>query len=319
MTVRLRHLYAMEESYRKATANLASLAQGGKAKKVRIRDDFLYRLEPAPGDASDRRLPGREHRPSASRIMNSRGAALRLMLIALFEAQMRVRPGGQPDNPRPLQGTGATIGWTDLLATDAKAAGAGRSRMSVAAKKGRHLFSAIENLAKEELVSLPHGADTRNKHRGFLLNWEGGRRPVGATPLYTVPKADEPYFTLPLTVFTHGWIYVLEDTELLFLLMLAYFDRSAPDGFRVDSDTRLLHIGMGRDAYESHTWFSRFSLASVIPAPGRHLNGTVDDFGKGGEAIPHMLRLLPGGLDADALGEVSKEVDRQLVRPTPSV
>ena len=114
-------------------------------------------------------------------------------------------------------------------------------------------------------------------------------------------------------------IHVLEDTELLFLLMLAYFHRSAPDGFRVDSDTRLLHIGMGRDAYESHIWFSRFSLASVIPAPGRNFNGTVDDFGKGGEAIPHLLRLLPGGLDADALGEVSKEVDQQLVRPTPSV
>ena len=207
LTLRLRRLYDMEESYRKATANLASLAQGGKAKEVRIRDDFLYRLESAPGDASDRRLPAREYRPPASRIMNSRGATLRLMLIALFEVQMRVRPGGRPDNPRPLQAIGATIGWTDLLATDAKAAGAGRSRMSVAAKKGRHLFSAIENLAKEELVSLPHGADTRNKHRGFLLNWEGGQRQVGATPLYTVPKANEPYFTLPLAVFTHGWIH----------------------------------------------------------------------------------------------------------------
>jgi hypothetical protein len=240
------------------------------------------------------------------------------MLIALFEAQMRVRPGGRPDNPRPLQATGTTIGWADLLATNAKAAGAGRNRMSVEAKKGRHLFSAIENLAKEELVSLPYGSDTRNKHRGFLLNWEGGRRRVGATPLYTVPKANEPYFTLPLTVFTHGWIHVLEDTELLFLLMLAYFHRNMPDGFRVDSDTRLLHIGMGRDAYEAHTWLSRFSLASVIFAPGRNFNGTVDDFGKDGEAIPHMLRLLPDGLDADALGKVSKEVDQQLARPMPS-
>jgi hypothetical protein len=188
--------------------------------------------------------------------------------------------------------------------------------MSVAAKKGRHLFSAIENLADEQLVSLPYEHETRNKQRGFLLNWEGGRRPVGETPLYHVPKRGESFFTLPIAVFTRGWIHVLEDTELLFLLMLAYFHRVEPDGFRVSSDIQLLHIGMGRNAYAAHEWFSRFSLATVTPAPGRNLNGTVDDFGKeGGEAIPHMLQFLPEGLEPDALDMVWKEVDAQLARP----
>jgi hypothetical protein len=184
--------------------------------------------------------------------------------------------------------------------------------MSVAAKKSRHLFSAIENLAKEELVSLPQRAQTRYKHRGFLLNREGGRRSVGPPPPYTVPKADEKFFTLPLTVFTRGWVHVLTDTELLFLLMLAYFHRAAPDGFRVSSDIRLLHIGMGPDAYEAHGWLSRFSLASVTPDSGRHPDGTVHNFSKGGEAIPHMLQLLPEGLSANALAVVWREVDQQL-------
>lgn len=37
-----------------------------------------------------------------------------------------------------------------------------------------------------------------------------------------------------------------------------------------------------------------------------HVNGTVHDFGKGGDAIPHLLRMLPEGLNADALAVVSK-------------
>lgn len=312
---RLHRLYDMEDSYWAATTNLAVLAQQqGTVAHIRIRDAFVYRNEPAPIDASDRRLPAREYQPPATRIKTPRGAALRLMLIALFEAQTRPRPGGYTDNPRPLAAEGDDIGWTDLLATDAKAAGAGRTRMSVQTKKDRQLSNALDSLAAEELIDLPHVADRRHKQRGFLLMREHGRRRTGPNERYTVPKKTEAFFDLPVTVFTRGWVHVLEDTELAFLLMLAYRHRNEPDGFRITSDTRLLHMGIGRDAYEAHMLFNQIDIASVTVDPSRHPNGTVDDISRGNPAIPHTFRFLPDGLGTDALRTVTAEIDRQLAR-----
>jgi hypothetical protein len=176
LAVRLRRLYAAQESYEQATANLTTLAKTSAAGStvaktgwIRVRDAFVYRADPAPGDWSDRKLPPKKFRPPVARLGTPRGAALRLMLIALFEAQTRTKVGGQPDNPRPLQALGDMIAWADLLATDAKPSGSGRTYMNVAAKKGRHLFSAIDLLYEQDLVSLPNGEAARNKHEGSCL------------------------------------------------------------------------------------------------------------------------------------------------------
>ncbi len=318
LEVRLRRLYDAQESYEQATANLATLTKTSSAGSavaktgwVRVRDAFVYRTDPAPGDWSDRKLPPKEFRPPVARLGTPRGAALRLMLTALFEAQTRTRVGGHPDNPRPLQAPGDVIAWVDLLSTDAKASGRGRTYMNVAAKKGRHLFSAIELLHEQDLVSLPNGEAARNKHEGFLLNYESGKRISGPNDLYEVPRKSE-HFLVPLGLFTHGWVHVLEDSELRYLLMLCYFHHRSPDGFKVTSDTRLLHMGVGPDAYEAHTWCSRFDLNRVTMDSARHLNGTVDDYGNGGVAIPHTLQLLPDGFDQDALKVVSTAIEEQL-------
>jgi hypothetical protein len=321
LEVRLRRLYDAEQSYRQATANLATLAGNGAAVSaiaktgwVRVRDSFVYRADPAPGDWSDRKLPPKELRPPAARLGTPRGAALRLMLIALFEAQTRTRAGGQPDNPRPLQAPGDVIAWADLLATDAKPTGTGRTYMNVAAKKGRHLFSAIELLHEQDLVSMPNGNARRNKHEGFLLNHEGGKRVSGPNDLYKVPRTTEEHFLVPIGLFTRGWVHVLEDSELRYLLMLCYLHHQLRDGFKVKSETRVLHMGIGPDAYETHTWFSRFGLNIVTMDSARNLDGTVDDYGKGGVAIPHTLQLLPDGFEQDALRVVSAAIVEQRAR-----
>jgi hypothetical protein len=321
LEVRLRRLYAAQESYTQATTNLATLAKTSavgsavaKTEWVRVRDAFVYRADPAPGDWSDRKLPPKEFRPPVAQLGTPRGAALRLMLIALFEAQTRTRVGGHPDNLRPLQAPGDVIAWVDLLATDARVSGKGRTYMNVAAKKGRHLFSAIELLHEQHLVSLPNGEAARDKHGGFLLNYESGKRISGPNDLYKVPRKTEGHFLVPLGLFTHGWVHVLEDSELRYLLMLCYFHHRSPDGFKVTSKIRLLHMGVGPDAYEAHTWFSRFDLNQVTMDSARHFNGTVDDYGNGGVVIPHTLQLLPDGFDQDALKVVSTAIEEQLAR-----
>jgi hypothetical protein len=248
--------------------------------------------------------------------MSPRGAALRLMLIALFEAQSRSRAGQRPDNERPLQAAGNAIGWTDLLATDAKPSGAGRSYMSVAAKKGRHLRAALDRLAEEELVALPHGDDKVNRHRNFLLQHEGGRRTAGPNDRYVIPhRTDKQHFDVPVALFTNGWIHVLEDTELAFLLMLAYYQYGQPDAeYRISSEVRLLHLGIGRDAYEAHALFNQLGIASVTEDPNRYPDGKVENYGKGNFAIPHALRFLPDGLRQDGLTALLGHIDYQLSR-----
>ena len=103
---------------------------------------------PLRGDPSDRRLSVKEDRPPAARLITPRGAALRVFLTALFEAQARTRPGQRPGNTRPLASrAGGVVSWIDLLASDAEPYGKGKHHMSVSAKKTRQMESAIDRLA----------------------------------------------------------------------------------------------------------------------------------------------------------------------------
>lgn len=315
---RRRRLEDMSTSVDQATMNLCELAAGRNLEIIQIRNEFVFRPDPAPGDPSDRKLPAREHRPPCTRLMSPRGAALRLMLIALFEAQIYARAGKRRLNNRPLQAPSQQIGWTDLLASDARPSGAGKTYMGIQAKKGRHIRNALSRLNEEELVALPLLRDPGNKYEkyeGFLLQHEGGRRAIGPNDVYHVPRKNEPIFTVPASLFTNGWIHVLEDTELAFLLMLAYLQSGQPNAeFRVPSDTRVLHLCIGRDAYEAHKLFDRLDIASVTIDPGRHLDGKVENYGKGVRALPHTFRLLPTGLEQNGLAALMEDINYQISR-----
>jgi hypothetical protein len=105
---------------------------------------------------------------------------------------------------------------------------------------------------------------------------------------------------------------VVEDTELAFLLMLAYFQFGQANAeFRVRSDTRVLHLGIGRDAYGAHKLFDRFDIASVTVAPDRHLDGKVENYGKGVVALPHTFRLATG-LEQDGLTTLMEDINYQI-------
>ncbi|MBF6371068.1 hypothetical protein IU469_36045, partial [Nocardia puris] len=105
---------------------------------VRVRDGFVRLPFPLVDDTSDRSAPAPEHRPTSTRLMTPNGIGLRLMLIALFEAQSRTAPGTRADGtPIPLHarvGSGR-IGWTTLLSSSAQPAGDGKYRMSVVDKQ----------------------------------------------------------------------------------------------------------------------------------------------------------------------------------------
>ena len=309
----------MAESVERANWSMGAVAGGG-IPAVWVRNEFVDMALSGVqliGDPSDRKLSAKEDRPPAARLITSRGAALRVYLTALLEAQTRVRPGQRPGNTRPLAARPrGKVSWIDLLASDAQPYGSeGEYLMSVAAKKTRQMTSAIGRLAKEELVELTGtGKPGAKKYEGFLLMHELGRRPHGSAMPYTVPVIPrEQAFPVPVTLFTNGWVHVLEDSELAFILMMAANDQAAGgQPFMITAGDRLRRFGMKHDGYEAHKMLSPLGLVEVTPDGRRRPDGTVEEFNSEGKPLPHVLRFTPDGFGRDAFATLSAELDRRL-------
>jgi hypothetical protein len=210
---RRRHrLTAMERPVQQATTVLWELALGFRQAVIRIRPDFVYNPWPAAVGASDWNAPSREHRSPATRLISSRGVALRTILIALFKARVRSRPGTYPDNSRRLFTRPDVIGWTDLVVLDATASGSGPIYMSARSKKGRQFCRTLDRLAAEQLLMLP--GKFGNIHEGFLLMHERGFHLADANDRwnyrydsqnndrYRTPRRGDTAFSIPTQLFT---------------------------------------------------------------------------------------------------------------------
>lgn len=312
-------LHAMAKSVTEATTAMRALAAPSGIAAVNVRWAFVDTGVPVSfqrrDDPSDRRLPAKEDRPPATRIMSPRGAALRVFLAALLERQVRTRPG----NRLPVAAGGnGVISWIDLLASDAMSSGTPQYHMSVSAKKIRQMESALDRLAAEELIELAGKEEEpgSGKYEKFRLMHEGGRRATGPNVPYQMPDPQrERVFPVPVTLFTNGWIHVLEDTELAFILMTAACHHSLAGGmFCIPAADRLLRFGIGRDAYQAHMMLSELGLITVTQDPARHPDGKVKDYGSGGKALPHTLGFVPAGFDRDAFTTLSKHIDQRLGR-----
>jgi hypothetical protein len=276
-------------------------------RNLRIRIEFAMRGDPAEpnGNLADRLLPPRNERPPATRLVSPRGIALRLYLTALFIAQSRPA-GAIPGNKLPLADTDAPVSWTDLIATTAQRY-SGRVYSGQREKKLRQVHDALRRLSSPELqlIRLPNFPRTpTGKYEGFLLMHEGGA-PAGGddNQLYTVPVAGSRTMYLPDGLFLNGWIHVLEDSELAFMLMLACL-RSRFDKMPVfaTSEVRLLQFGLGRDAYESHRILSHLGIVRVHegPHPGRRL-GKAGRYLKSDPPKLHRFELLNDGFEEPAI------------------
>jgi hypothetical protein len=279
---------------------------------LRLRRRFVYRDDPAPGDASDRRLPAPKERPPVGRIVSPNGVALRLLLLAIFEAQTHTQPGKSPGNLLPLRAGGNEVGWADLIAVPARGQGRGMTRSATVDLKIRRLHSALRTLAKREnqLVHLPSGGRRYHTYERFLLNDEGGSREHGNTPRYVVPATGEAgLFGLPSGLITNGWIHVLTDAELRMLMMIA--DQQAATGRQMvefSGDLRLLHYAVGYDSYEANLVLERFGLIHVEEQE-RHSDSRIVDYDRR-FAAPHRFQLQPDGFEEQPVYVVTQELGK---------
>ena len=316
---RLARLRAIERSAASATIAFQRAAKAPEPIPLRLRPGFVYLAEPAPG-GSDRRVPPRASRPPATQISTSRGAALRLELIALALAQARHRPGMRAANPLPLlpdRAAAKPLGWVDLIASPATHH-SGKVSTTVNDKKIRQLQNGLDRLEDAGLVLFPHREDARNSREGFELLDERGRlgRP-GLSPLeYRVPMTSrDPVFEMPAGFVANGWIHLLEDSEISLLLMVACgYGRNPGEGdwVAVPGDVRLLQYGISRDAFDAHRLLNRSGLLSVFESgrrdDGRAIGYNEDD----GEAHLHRLQLLRQGFDSPAFSTLTSAIEEDL-------
>ena len=310
-------LRALQTSVDAGAEHLQLLLAESSLDALRLRHGFVRLTFGTTDDASDRAAPPLEYRPSATRLLSPNGIALKLYLIALLEAQTRTKPGTKPgDNPWPLRGKGSQRGRTDFVQQVPSTQEAGRVAQC-GDKNLRQVQSALKRLDAEHLVDLPNAAARHMKYEGFLLNMEDGRR-QWSNDLYRVPDEDRDFFTVPLTLFTRGWIFVLEDSELALLLITArnrslHGDEEQP----LRGGTRVTNYGLGPDSFEAHRVLDYLGLIDVSSDYRRQQDGRVADYETKG-AEPHRLLFHPDALERSAVRTFLAEIEDQLAKPEPA-
>ncbi|MER3386864.1 MAG: hypothetical protein RIC81_00790 [Microcella pacifica] len=280
-----------------------------------IREGFSYRALAAGTLASDRKALPRELRPPATRLMSSRGSALRFILTLIALVQTRRRAGAKAKLVEfgfEVAGHTSAWGWTDLIASDATNSNSGGVFLTARDKRARIVRNALLSLEEAGLVDIPGRPGERNRFEKFVLLNERGVEAIGEHEEYRVPTKAEPTFTFPAGLIANGWLHVLEDSEIAILLMVACAREGWRDGglLVMPPEIRLQNYGIHRDIFSSArktlVWFGLLNVEEL----GRHGDGRAEN----GDQLVHRLGLVPEGFESPAATVVMSALTAQLAR-----
>lgn len=298
---RVRAFTSIKPSIKASTLKLAKIAPDSEA-PVRLRRSFSYLSQPIQDRrVSDRTTPSRDLRPPATRLMSSKGTALRFELTAIAIAQ---QPGTRLTKYSIKPARSGDTGWADLVASPVRdSIRGGRIHRTALDKRREQVKSALQSLERAGLVRLGGGI---KRYENFELLDEGGvaERQGDLLLPYKLPKRELSVFDLPAGFIENGWIHVLQDSEIALILMLccgagAFVDQV--DGIAIPSETRVRHYGLGRDSF-SAALFPLESLGLLkVNSQGRHDDGQVVAYEPDGD-LPklHRLELLAEGFEKSA-------------------
>ena len=144
---------------------------------------------------------------------------------------------------------------------------------------------------------------------------DSGPREVGAPIPYRKPDDGEPAITIPLEFFTSGWIYVLENSELLAWLM---FRCQATTGrpptplrtmFHIPPEVQESAYEVRRTTWNAHANLDSFGLLDATIDENRRPDGTVEQYKDTRIKMPHLFTLTDEGLADNAASTVRASLD----------
>lgn len=207
----------------------------------------------------------RQTRPPApaARLLNPRGIALRFYLLAVFEAQCRLPAESEWTNDRPFDGGGKQVGWSDCIAIDAAYNGRTdtylprtKQNRTLATARLQQIKGALRTLTEKDMVDLPYKANERDRDYGnFTLMNDAGRGDLPTAHRYETPTSTDNVIGIPRDFFLHGWIHVLNPSEVATWLTLRFLRGLFPgkhdeSGVFLHGQIREEHFHLKRDAYE---------------------------------------------------------------------
>ncbi len=268
-----RRLRRLQQMRRTGSITEASEALDGIWKAGKKPDSIILRSTLLRADGERSRL---------TKLVLPRGTALRLYLLAVFDAQCRLNVGAPWQNVLPLKGAKS---WSTLVALDGaydtasgtydtalknmppELRGGARAEERWRTRKLKDLrlqqvkgaLRTLEELGQEDaLVTMPRGARGQRLYEDFSLMQESGRGDKPTPDFYTVPTLSwtaEQTITLPKDFFLKGWIQVLNPSEVATWLILRMMSQRAPikhhtSGVFLTTRPRMQFFGLRDDAWE---------------------------------------------------------------------
>lgn len=297
----LRHLETRrDQGYAKTLTALGTLASMRKSDEIRLRAEFISVSVPS------------SVKPPAALLVNSRGHALRMALLALFIAQTKAGSAPHVLNI-PLSAIDEkTIAWEDLLLTQAHA-GAGSTSRQVHEKRANSARGALNRLARPDisLLELPLSNKRKGGYDQVRLFTDTGPRAVGSPVPYTLPSGPGGVVTIPVDFFLKGWIYVLEDSEIVTYLMYRYLcGMNSPA--HISAEDRRDRFGIKQSTWEQYWVLESSGLLGVEADEARRQDGTYAGVRLGATPQRHRFTLTDAGLDRDALPAVVDALARRM-------
>lgn len=278
--------------------------------QILVRSRLLMVTEDHPG-------PTRIQRISAPK-----SAALQVLLLALFELQVRPPraknsrtrlPISYSDNPaRPT--------WVEFTALPTVDSTKNRTHPRTAkANRERQIKRALDRLADCGRVEL-QPERVHGRYENFAVLDEGTNNGYGhVTTCYARPSAGRRrsrrlVIPVPVEFFLNGWVDALSDNEIITYLTLRLLAQAFPDhhkdgGIFLTQADRLEEFNLDR-GFEAHRMLSRYGLIDTIRDRRRNADGTMADFEKVGAGQIHHFKLDDSVLAQPAIPRVITSLNR---------
>lgn len=264
--------------------------------------------------------------PGSTRIQDlsaSKSAALQVLLLALFELQVRPPRARDPRTRLPIAySDNPTVPtWVDFTALPTVDRTKKLTHPRTAkANRERQIKRALDRLADCGRVQI-QAERVHGRYENFAVldegannTGQGNRITYYARPGLGRGKARRQVVRIPVEFFLNGWVDALSDSEIITYLTLRLMSQAFPNrhtegGVFLTLADRLESFNLER-GFEAHRMLSRYGLINTIRDRRRNADGTMTDFEDTGPGEIHRFTLDDSMLAQPAIPRVITSLNR---------